>query len=313
MSNVHQPTNRPILIAGPTASGKSALAMALAEELGGLIINVDSMQVYAELRILTARPSVEDEARLPHALFGHVPAREAYSAGRFLTDAAAALNEATAAGLRPIFVGGTGLYFKALLEGLAPIPDVAMDIRQRWREQARRVGAAALHGVLTERDPGMAARLSAEDTQRIVRALEVLDGSGRSLAYWQAQPCVPLVQPDDALRLVMMPDRDVLHRRADARLDAMVASGGIEEAGRLAALQLDGNLSAMRAIGVAPLAAVARSEIELADAILGAKTETRQYIKRQQTWIKRHMITWRRFSSQEMEINIADAMSFIQS
>lgn len=312
MSNSRQSMNQPILIAGPTAGGKSALAMALAEEVGGLIINVDSMQVYAELRILTARPSLEDEARVRHALFGHVPANEAYSAGRFLADAAAALSEAAAADLRPIFVGGTGLYFKALLEGLSPIPDIAPDIRQHWRDQASRVGAAALHGVLSARDPDMAARLAPQDTQRIVRALEVFDASGRSLAHWQAQPGEPLIKAEDTVRLVMMPDRDVLHRRADDRFDAMVASGGIEEAARLEALQLDTAFPAMRAIGVAPLRAVARGDMALADASAAAKAETRQYIKRQLTWLSRHMIAWKYISAQEMEINRRDAIAFIQ-
>jgi tRNA dimethylallyltransferase len=165
---------KPVLIAGPTASGKSALALALAERLGGVVINADSMQVYSELRILTARPSPEDEARAPHRLYGHVPACEAYSVGRYVADAAAAIAAAAAEGLRPIIVGGTGLYFKALTEGLSPIPPVPDDIRQKWRALANEQGANALWMALKDKDPGMALRLDPNDSQRIVRALEVV-------------------------------------------------------------------------------------------------------------------------------------------
>lgn len=303
----------PILIAGPTASGKSALALALAERLGGVLINADSMQVYTELRILTARPTEEDERRAPHALYGFVPAHDAYSTGRYAKDAAAALASARKAGLRPIFVGGTGLYFKALLEGLSPVPAIDAEVREKWRREAERVGAEALHRELGARDAEMAARLKPADTQRIVRALEVLESSGRSLAYWQSVPGQPVIDAGQAVSLLMLPDRATLHARADARFARMVEDGALPEAERLAALQLDADLPAMRAIGVAPMIAAVRGQVPIADAIAMGQTETRQYIKRQGTWLRRNMISWNNIFSQEMKKSEALAISFIQT
>lgn len=304
---------RPILIAGPTASGKSGLALGLAEQLGGVVINADSMQVYSELRILTARPTTDDERRAPHALYGFVPAREAYSTGRYVADAKAALDAAHAGGLRPIFVGGTGLYFKALLEGLSPVPPVDAAVRAYWRARAERVGAEALHGVLAARDAEMAARLKSADTQRIVRALEVLESSGRSLAYWQRQPGAPVIDGASAVGLLMLPDRATLHARADARFARMVEDGGLDEAARLEVLQLDADLPAMRAIGVAPMIAVTRGALTLADAIAQGQAETRQYIKRQETWIRRNMMSWNNVFTQETQKSVASAITFIQT
>ncbi len=304
---------RPILIAGPTASGKSALAMALAQHFGGTIINADSMQVYAELRILTARPSVVDEAQLPHLLYGHVPAREAYSAGRYINDAKQAIADARAAGRRPVIVGGTGLYFKALLEGLSPVPPIPDEVRNRWRTLQAEHGAYALWTVLMSNDPEMALRLDQNDSQRIVRALEVHEATGRSLADWQRTPGVPLISPEEAVKLVIMPDRDVLYARAETRFDAMMAAGAGGEAAALAALQLDPALPAMRALGVAPLIAAARGELALGAAVIAAKAETRQYIKRQSTWIKSKMIAWKHIATQEMVSSTAVSIAFIQS
>lgn len=303
----------PILIAGPTASGKSALALALAEKLGGVVINADSMQVYAELRILTARPTPDDEARAPHALYGHVPAREAYSAGRFVQDVSAVLSDARTKGLRPILVGGTGLYFKAVLEGLSPVPAVDQAVRDHWRSEGERLGSEALFTVLTQRDPIMAARLKVADMQRIVRALEVLESSGKSLSHWQASPGVRLIEGDSAVRLLLSPDRAVLQERAEARFDRMVTDGALAEAAHVASLQLDRSLPAMRAIGIAPMIAAARGEMPVADAINQAKIETRQYIKRQETWFRRNMIAWNDVSEKEMEKSLALAIAFIQS
>lgn len=304
---------RPILIAGPTASGKSALAMALAEHFGGTIINADSMQVYAELRILTARPSVVDEAQLPHLLYGHVPAREAYSAGRYINDAKQAIADARAAGRRPVIVGGTGLYFKALLEGLSPVPPIPDAVRNRWRTLQAEHGAHALWTVLMSNDPEMALRLDPNDSQRIVRALEVFEATGRSLADWQRTPGVPLISLVEAVKLVITPDRDVLYARAETRFDAMMAAGAGGEAAALAALQLDPALPAMRALGVAPLIAAARGELALDTAVIAAKAETRQYIKRQSTWIKSQMIAWKHIETQETESSTAVSIAFIQS
>ena len=287
-----------ILIAGPTASGKSALALRLAEKIGGAIINADSMQVYGDLRIITARPGEDDLARAPHLLYGHVPARAAYSAGRFVADAAKAIAAARARGKVPIVVGGTGLYFKALVEGLSPVPPADAGVRAHWRREADAKGAEALHAILGDRDPVMAARLAPTDAQRIVRALEVLETTGLSLADWQRQRTTPVVEEAGALRLLLNLDRDELHARAHARVDAMLAAGAIDEAAALAALDLDPALPAMRAIGVRPLMAAARGELSAVEAGDAMKTETRQYIKRQQTWMRRYMIAWKYVSEQ---------------
>jgi tRNA dimethylallyltransferase len=304
---------KPILIAGPTASGKSALALELAERLGGTIINADSMQVYAELRILTARPTAADETRAAHALYGFVPAREAYSAGRFVKDAAAAIAGARAKGLRPIIVGGTGLYFKALTEGLSPIPEVEPAVRQHWRDEAHSKGAGELYIHLTMQDPETAARLNPSDTQRIVRALEVLQSSGRTLSYWQAQKGTPVVDLATAHALALVPERGQLQLRADARFDQMIDAGALDEADRLQRLGLDPNLPSMHALGVAPLIAHVRGESGLDEAVAIAKSETRQYIKRQMTWLKRYMIAWKTIETKYNETNMTDIMSFIQS
>lgn len=283
---------RPILIAGPTASGKSSLALELAERHGGLIINADSMQVYRELRILTARPTPQDEARAPHALYGHVSAGEAYSVGRWIDDVRIAIKQAAQRRLRPIIVGGTGLYIKALLEGLSAIPPVPPDIRAHWRAQASALGAAGLHAVLSRRDQAMAARLDVGDTQRITRALEVHAATGRSLADWQREPGMPVLQPETTERLLVLPDRDELHVRCNQRFDAMMAAGALIEVEALMALGLDSGLPAMRALGVRPLAACIAGRLSRDEAAERAKAETRQYAKRQITWLKRHMRAW---------------------
>lgn len=302
---------RPVLIAGPTASGKSALAMAIAERTGGAIINADSMQVYRELRTLTARPSPEEEARVPHALYGMVPASEAYSAGRFVRDAAVAIAAARAEGRRSIIVGGTGLYFKALLEGLSPIPEIDPDVRAYWRAEGERLGAAALHDELAKRDPVMAARLSPSDLQRVTRALEVVQSTGQSLSYWQSLRGEPVIAEAETVRLVVASERAEMHARADARVDRMMREGAIEEVRALSELQLDPELPAMRAIGVRPLLRFLGGEGGLEDAVEGTKAETRQYIKRQETWLRRHMISWKPVTTKETESSMRDIFAFI--
>ncbi len=304
---------KPILIAGPTASGKSALALRLAEHCGGTIINADSMQVYAELNVLSARPSRQDEARVPHALYGHVPAREAYSAGRFVADAAAAIATAQRDGLRPIIVGGTGLYFKALLEGLSPVPPISDDVRQHWRAMEKEHGAYALYVALWDDDPEMAARLDPNDGQRIVRALEVVHSTGQSLAAWQRTPGQPILRDDETVRLVVLPERTALNEACDRRFDQMMADGGLREAEALAALNLAPDLPAMRALGVRPLIAAVHKTMLLEDAVGQAKAETRQYAKRQMTWLRRNMLAWDNTITQEYESNLVEIFSFIQS
>src|SRR5262245_16890769 len=218
-----------ILIAGPTASGKSGLALRLAEQLGGTVINADSMQVYRELRILTARPTLEDEARVPHLLYGFVSAAEAYSAGRYAVDAARAIEQARLSGRLPIVVGGTGLYFKVLLEGLSPVPSIDPDVRAFWRGRAAARPAPELHAILRSRDAEMARRLMPNDRQRIVRALEVLESTGRSLADWQRQPGKPVLAAHETVRLLTIPDRETQAGMIDARFEAMPGGGGGQE------------------------------------------------------------------------------------
>jgi tRNA dimethylallyltransferase len=302
---------RPILIAGPTASGKSALALALAERLGGTVINADSMQVYRELRILTARPTVEDEARAPHALYGFVSGAEAYSAGRYAADAARAIAEAQAAGRVPIVVGGTGLYFRALLEGLSPIPAADPEVRAFWRAEAARRPAAELHALLEQRDSEMAARLMPTDPQRIVRALEVLESTGRSLAAWQREPGRPVLAEAETIRLLLLPEREGHGALMEARFDAMLEMGALDEVRGLVAAGFSTELPIMRALGVAQLAAHLGGAVSLEDAASAAKHETRKYAKRQLTWLRRNMIAWREMKQQEVARFMAHEVPFI--
>ncbi|MEQ1711933.1 MAG: tRNA (adenosine(37)-N6)-dimethylallyltransferase MiaA [Hyphomicrobium sp.] len=306
------PPTKTILIAGPTSSGKSALALALAERLGGVVINADSMQVYRELDVLTARPSAADAARAQHRLYGHVPAAEAYSAGRFVREAETEIATARAAGLVPIVVGGTGLYFKALTDGLSPMPEVPDDVREHWRHVAQRTEAIALHAELAKRDPEMASRLAPGDQQRVTRALEVLEASGRSLADWQRQPGRPVVGDADAVKFVLLPDREELRCRCDQRFDSMMARGALDEVRAMFSLGLTWELPAMRALGVAPLAALVRGEMTRDEAVAKAKADTRKFAKRQATWLNRYMIAWKSINSQDTECQAAELIAFIQ-
>lgn len=304
------PTQRVILIAGPTASGKSGFALRLAEEIGGTVINADSMQVYRELSIITARPTADEMARVPHRLYGHVASAEPYSVGRYLQDAAAAIADVRREGRVPIVVGGTGLYFKALLEGLSPLPAIDPEIRARLRARAENEGAAALHAELASCDGESAARLMPTDKQRIVRALEVLESTGRPLGHWQKLPGAPVVQEAEATRLLLVADRAELMARIDARFDAMLAAGVLEEVRAFATLGLSEELPAVRAHGVRPLMAHLRGETPLEAAAEGSKTETRQYAKRQLTWHRRNMIAWTHVETQLMERNILTELAF---
>jgi tRNA dimethylallyltransferase len=280
-----------VLIAGPTASGKSALALDLARERGGVIINADSMQVYRDLRVLTARPTAEEESQVPHRLYGHVAADDAYSVSRWLSDVEAALDEAEQLGLCPIVVGGTGLYFKALTEGLSPVPAVPAEVRARWRSEAER-DPAGLHETLRRHDPAMASRLSPADAQRIARALEVIDATGVSLAEWQGRPGRALVAIDRCERMLVVRPRQKLHQRCDWRFDAMMAAGALDEVRALLKLGLSSELPVMRALGVPALAAYLSGRVSLDEAVAQAKTETRRYVKRQQTWARKFMGDW---------------------
>jgi tRNA dimethylallyltransferase len=281
-----------ILIAGPTASGKSALALAVAEKVGGIVINADSMQVYRDLRIITARPTVEEEARAPHRLYGHVDAAENYSVGRWCVDVQAALIEARQVGKLPIIVGGTGLYFKALTLGLAAVPAIPADVRDGVRERLKKNGIAPLYAELARRDPSGAARLEPNDRTRIARALEVLQATGRSLADWHRDGMQPILNADRAVKIFLVPEREELHRRIDARFEAMLANGALEEVEKLAARGLDPLLPAMKAHGVPWLCCHLRGELSLTEVAEEAKKDTKRYTKRQLTWFRHQMPGW---------------------
>jgi tRNA dimethylallyltransferase len=278
-----------ILIAGPTASGKSALALALAEKSRGMIINADSMQVYRDLRIITARPTPEEEARAPHRLFGHVDAAENYSVGRWCADAAAALAAAQREGHAAIIVGGTGLYFNALTRGLAVVPSIPAAVRDTVRSRLVAEGAAALHAELKQRDPAAAAKLRPGDRARVTRALEVVLATGRSLLDWQDAGNPAIIDLKRAAKVFLNPDREALFHRIDARFDAMMDAGALEEVRALAARKLDPNLPAMKAHGVPWLVRHLHGEIAVADAVSEAKRDTRRYTKRQGTWFRNQL------------------------
>ena len=276
-----------VLIAGPTASGKSAAASTLAEHIGGMVINADSMQVYREAPILTAQPDDGAMALVPHRLYGHVPTREAYSVGRYEEDARRALAEARIAGKVPVFVGGTGLYFSALAQGLAQIPPVPSVVRDKTRALLMEIGVEELHRRLKERDPETAAGLRPGDPQRNLRAYEVLEATGRPLARWQREMSLPLLDGLKLARFVLDPPRPWLRQRIAERFEAMVDEGGLDEAFALA--DLDPALPAAKLLGLRPLIAHARGEIDRGIAIGEAVTATRQFAKRQMTWFRGHM------------------------
>jgi len=278
-----------ILVAGPTASGKSALALALAEKLGGTIINADSMQVYRDLRIITARPTPAEEARVPHRLYGHVDAAENFSVGRWCTETADVLAATQREARVAIVVGGTGLYFSALTQGLAAVPPIPAQIRNDVRGRLASDGVEALHAELTRRDPAAAARLMPGDRARVTRALEVILATGRSILQWHEANMPARVDAALAAKVFLMPDRDTLLRRIDARFDAMMAAGALDEVSALAARHLDPNLPAMKAHGVPWLIRHLNGEIALDEAIEGGKRDTRQYTRRQATWFRNQL------------------------
>jgi len=280
-----------VLIAGPTASGKSALALALAQEIGGAIINADSMQGYRDLRVITARPTPEEEASVPHRLYGHVDAAENYSVGRWLANVGPALDDVRASGRVPILVGGTGLYFKALTQGLSNTPPVPAEIRAAVRARMEAEGRLALHAELVTRDPSSVV-LKQNDRTRIARALEVLEATGRPLSQWHEKGLPPLLDAANAVKVFLAPERPELRRRIDLRFDAMLAAGALDEVRALERRKLDPLLPAMKAHGVPWLIRHLAGEISLDEAAQGAKNDTRRYTKRQFTWVRHQLPDW---------------------
>jgi tRNA dimethylallyltransferase len=278
-----------IVIGGPTASGKSALAMHLAEALGGVLINADSMQLYRDLRILTARPDRADEARVPHRLYGILDAAAPASAGDWLELAASAIREAEAQGRVPIVVGGTGLYLHVLLHGIAPVPEIPPQVRARTRALFAELGDEAFHARLARRDPKMAARLEPGDRQRLMRAHEVLDATGRSLAEWQTHAPMRIDLPEPRLGFALVPPRPALHERIAARLAGMVEQGALDEVATLRARELPPALPLLRAVGVRPLLACIEGRMDRDTALRHAIVETRRYAKRQLTWLRHQL------------------------
>jgi tRNA dimethylallyltransferase len=284
--------DRAVLIAGPTASGKSALALALARETGGTIVNADSMQVYRDLRILTARPSPEEEGQAPHRLYGHVDGAVNFSVGRYLEDAARLIGDARAAGEKLIFVGGTGLYFKALLEGLSHIPPVPEAIREGVRAESEARPTSDLHARLAARDPDTAQGIDLRDRLRVLRALEVLAATGQPLSAFRGQKQPGPLSGADPLKIFLGPDRAILRERIDRRFEAMVDQGALEEVRALGLRKLDPALPIMRAHGVPALLAHVRGEMTLDEAISVGQADTRRYAKRQFTWFRHQMPGW---------------------
>ncbi len=278
-----------ILITGPTASGKSALALDLAKRHGGVVVNADSMQVYDTLRLLTARPSDEEMEGVPHHLYGHVAAGAAYSTGDWLREVSELLQCLKAEGTLPVIVGGTGLYFKALTGGLSDMPPVPGEIRENLRQRLAEEGTAALYALLERDDPTTAAKLNPQDGQRILRALEVVAATGRSISEFQSKAGPVIVDPARARKLIVLPERDILYSRIDRRFATMLENGAVEEVEALLALDLPPEMPVMKAIGVSQIAAMLKGEMSREDVIEKASAATRQYAKRQMTWFRNQM------------------------
>jgi tRNA dimethylallyltransferase len=283
---------RAVLIAGPTASGKSALALALAERFDGVVINADSMQVYRDLRVITARPSRQEQARVSHRLYGHVDASVNYSVGAWCREVGTVLEDAERYGRTPILVGGTGLYFTALTKGLAAVPQIPADIRDSVRGRLLVEGVAPLYAELIERDPATAHRLMPNDRSRISRALEVILATGRSLTEWHREGLPPVMDASRAAKVFVTCEREELKKRIETRFHAMLAAGALDEVRALAQRQLDPTLPAMKAHGVPWLIRHLRGEIALDEAAAGGVMDTRRYAKRQVTWFRNQLPDW---------------------
>ncbi|CAN7352290.1 tRNA (adenosine(37)-N6)-dimethylallyltransferase MiaA [Rhizobium sp. LjRoot98] len=285
-----------ILITGPTASGKSALAVALAKQHNGVVVNADSMQVYDTLHVLTARPFETDMQGVVHHLYGHVPVSQHYSTGEWFRDAVEVLQAVRSAGKIPVFVGGTGLYFKALTGGLSDMPPVPETIRDDVRRRLLTEGPEALHAILTERDPETAAILRPGDGQRIARALEIFEATSQSIRVFQARQGPVAIDLERAMKIVVLPERALLRQRIDRRFAGMLKSGAVEEVEALLSLDLKPEMPAMKAIGVPQIAAFLSGTMSKAEVIETSSAATRQYAKRQMTWFRNQLDeSWQRW------------------
>ena len=290
-----------ILIAGPTASGKTATAIEVAKKINGIVINTDSMQIYDGLRVLTARPTEQEEAQAPHRLYGVQPPEEPSSVAHWLTLVQEELQLARKNGQTPIFTGGTGLYFKSLIEGLTPTPDVPLDVRDHWQAVYDEIGGQAFFDRLKAEDPALPPHLKPEEPQRLVRAMSVLKHTGKSLYQWQQEDNDPPVLTGRIAKFILMPDRDWLYDRCNRRFDLMLDAGAMNEVDRLLAMTLPPTVPVMKAVGVPQLIAAKKGDLSLEEAIANAKQETRRYAKRQSTWFRNQFIAWNMVSTQQME------------
>ncbi len=303
--------SRPILVAGPTASGKSELALMLAEKFGGAVVNADSQQAYRDWRILTARPGPEDEARVPHFLYGHVSLAAEYSVGTWLAEVEGVLDACRARGLRPIITGGTGLYFKVLTEGLAPIPQIPPEIRAEAEECLERMGLAAFADALEARDGETMVTIDRANPMRLLRAWEVLEATGTGLAEWRRRTPPPLLPLRNCAALVLDPPREWLIARCDARFDAMIQAGVMDEVRRVRDLGLDIDLPGMKALGAPELLAHLDGALGLNEAVARAKIATRRYAKRQTTWVRNQMFQWTLLSGHDPAENLDIATDLV--
>ncbi len=300
-----------VVIGGPTASGKSALALALAERLDGVVINADAMQLYDALTLITARPGAESLARAPHRLFGIAAADDPYSAGRWRRRAAAEIEAVQRTARLPIVVGGTGLYLRALTRGLAAVPPVDPELRGRLRAALAECGSEAMHRMLCERDPAGAAAIRPTDPQRILRALEVLEATGEPLRAWHARQAETPPEGWTVKRILLMPGRDVAYAACEERFDRMIAAGAVEEARAVDAMGLDPTLPAMKAVGLAPLLAHCRGALGFAEAVAAGKRDTRRYARRQMTWFRNRPEPGHVVPAQYSESILPEIFSFV--
>jgi tRNA dimethylallyltransferase len=305
-----------ILLAGPTASGKSAVALALAQQLedvgGGVIINADSMQVYRELEIITAQPTAEEKSQEPHRLYGVLSGAERCSVARWRDMAVAEIVDAHIQGKWPIVVGGTGLYFKVLQEGIAEVPDIPQSVIDDMAAHHAKIGAEAFYAELAGRDPEGAARIKSTDTQRVLRAAAVLAATGRTLGAWQAEESRDGGLDMPMIRLALLPPRELVYARCDARLTEMFSGGAQDEVKALMDMNLDLTLPIMKAVGVPEICAFQAGDLDRETALAAAQQSTRRYAKRQMTWIRNQMKDWKIITEQDSERKLAEIFSFVR-